>query len=806
MPEGTMPEGTMPEAGAAPDRRANVAALLALAAAAAAIMAVSFITIDRLKDAVIDASLHGRPIRAGLLLSAPGVAGFTMLALAALALLLLVWLEVARASFSRLLRTASGAEAFILLLILVVLFGHAYLNPGVLLGGDTGSHIARILEVRRGLQNGTLPFWTNYQYAGAPLLWFTGPLLYVVGGGIDYAVHDALLTAKWLLFALHVLSGLLFYAWMRRLSVGPVAAALAAAMFAGSFAHLHLLLFRGVLPQAFTIVFLVLVFFAADGLCRGRGWRWVNLLIFALATAGLIVNHQPHALFVAAYLVLFSAVSLVVGFWYRRGVPWLMAAGLAGVVTSMIAVLPVMAEADWVMIEPAGAPFRLRIPSLSRLLHLVLWRNTRTTWGADVWAYLGLGLVLFGLAGLVGLLLRRLRSERRAVALPAMVCLLASFFLWNPLVRDIVFLLFFLAILAAIGLDWLIDNGLLAGRALLAAVVLVVIDLASTAIQPVARTDKDFLIEAGRYLERTAPDQRVVALIVAPDGRLEANIDPHGTPMSYDALVQRVVGNHNLAATRLHNLLVTVAELAARDLRQTGRLSAEAEAGLGLFNVRRVICYGATALGCPDTIVGGVDDPVLGRYLPVPGAPVLFSRLLVSLEPDRGLEKPVLWGDDFQASRLDPRIPSIRATLQALLRIEQPDFAAGRAVALAVRGPAGALPAARQPWHATLTAYAVTLDRVSLTIDSDAPGFVQLAHPWFPSTRVSLDGQAVLPWQGSAGLMVLPLPAGHSTIILRDGWTPVRRLAAWLSAAGVLLTIGIAVAGAWPGSRGTGLG
>ena len=78
-------------------------------------------------------------------------------------MLLLVWLEVTRRSFSRLLETASTGEAFVLLVILTAWFGQGYLNPGVLLGGDTGSYIARFLEVRRGLEAGELPFWTNYR-------------------------------------------------------------------------------------------------------------------------------------------------------------------------------------------------------------------------------------------------------------------------------------------------------------------------------------------------------------------------------------------------------------------------------------------------------------------------------------------------------------------------------------------------------------------------------------------------------------------------------------------------------------------
>jgi len=283
---------------------------------------------------------------------------------------MLLWLELRHRACSRLLATASDTEAFALLTILVAWFGHSYLSPGVLLGGDTGTHVSRFLEVKRGLDAGLLPQWTNYQYAGAPLLWFTGPLTYVVGGSIAFVVRDALAATKIMLFVLHVLSGWAYLALLRRLGIRTIPAMVAAAGFAGSFAHLHLFLFRGVIPQAFTIIFLVLLFYSADGLLRGKGARWVNGLVFSLATAAMIVNHQPHALFAAAYLSLFGGVALLSGFWHRQGIPMLIAAGVLGVIASTIAVVPVLVEADWVMIQPEGALFGLHLPTMAWLLNL----------------------------------------------------------------------------------------------------------------------------------------------------------------------------------------------------------------------------------------------------------------------------------------------------------------------------------------------------------------------------------------------------------------------------------------------------
>ena len=70
------------------------------------------------------------------------------------------------------------------------------------------------------------------------------------------------------------------------------------------------------------------------------------------------------------------------------------------------------------------------------------------------------------------------------------------------------FLLFFLGLVAATGLDWLIDLPLLGSRGLLFVTLVVVVDLA-TRVQPIARNDKGFLIDAGRLLERVDPQERV---------------------------------------------------------------------------------------------------------------------------------------------------------------------------------------------------------------------------------------------------------------------------------------------------------
>ena len=88
-----------------------------------------------------------------------------------------------------------------------------------------------------------------------------------------------------------------------------------------------------------------------------------------------------------------------------------------------------------------------------------------------------------------------------------------------------------------------------------------------------------------------------------------------------------------------------------------------------------------------------------------------------------------------------------------------------------------------------LRSYRVGLDRVELAIELAQDGFLQLAHPWFPSTIVTVNGVAVQPLRGALDLLVLPVRAGLSVITLRDRLTPARTAGLFVSGAGLLLIL-----------------
>lgn len=769
-------------------------ALFAFAAFVSALLAV--ISLNKMKDAAIALSLVGAPMSLPPFLRALGPLDVALAVLTIASVMALALHEWRWNGFSRLLATATPLQAFALLTVLAAWFGQSYLGTGILLGGDTGTHVARFMEIRRGLENGSLPLWTNYQYAGAPLLWFTGPLSYVAGGVLAFLVQDAVLATKLFLFTLHLSSAWVCFALLRRFEIRPIPAMVVAAGFAGSFGHLHLFLYRGVFPQAITLVALVVLFYSADGLLRRRGRRAANMMVFALATACLIVNHQPHALFAAFYLAIFGAILLVLRFWKWRDLPLLVLAGVLGTIVGAIAVLPTIVEADWVMLEADSGLFRLQLPTLERIGHLLLWRNTRTTWGIDYWAYLGLGMIGLAATGIVAMLRGRLSSDHRALAIAALGSLVVCLFVYNPVVRDVMFLLLFGGMLAAIGWQSLSDAAWLSDRRRLTVVTVVMLDLLSTSIQPITRTDKSFLIDIGLTLERIAPHQRVVEVAIDRDGKLAIDMGPDGSPASAYATYQRVAGNHNMAATRVHNYLLAALALAQHDLHTNRRLSPRTETLLATMNVGRVICHTSSANGCPADFSTARDEPVLGRTVIIAGAtPVVFSQHLIAMASPAGAEKPMLWPWDFEELTKPDQIFGINAFLTKLVDHQgfEPATATAQAIAVGWDHRLAPLLADTITWHPVLRDYQVGLDRVTMRIESDRSGFAALAHPWFPSLVVTVNGHAIQPIRSAIGMMVIAIGPGVSDVSFEDGWTPVRKLAVWISLIGLLA---IAIVGA----------
>lgn len=722
-----------------------------------------------LKEAAVVGLYHYSPRIASLLI---------ILLLITVKLVLLEWRQGA---LSLALRVLPNHHFYLIGLTILMWLTHSYFFPGHLLGGDAGSHIVQLAQFGSGLREGKVLFWNNNFYMGSPFLQFYPPLftwlggsLYALTGSVDWAV-------KLLLWGLHAASGILFFLFLRTVGSEHLAALIGALVYTGAWAHGQLIWYQGVLPQALTMALLPAAFLLAERLLHAEqryGWDWAGL---ALISAALLVAHQPHGLFGGIYLGAYVLARLIMqrGDW--RALLAIACAGSVGVVMALFVIVPYLLEQPYVMAGAGSGLFQFHLPDLEYFRHLLVWRNTATTHGNESVAYVGISSCL--LASLAVVTARRWRrgATSRAAWIGLLLIMLLISLVWRgELVRNIIFTLFFLSALASAGAQQLLQR-LPTYRSLPAMLLLVVfIDLGPIALQPLPRTDKAYLDVASNYLATISANQRTMLTGTwAGDNSqqdIRAYIGPSGGPLQY-AGVQTVGGPHNHAATLAHNFIVTIIIRANSELRQNGVLSPDTQNLLAMLNVSRVVNDYGRGMGLPGQLAGTVVEPPLGRILPVPhSTPVLFAPELVAIMPPATLEKPIVWDEHYR----DPMTPQATGLLDFIEQIRRtmlPLTEQRQATRLAVRElPAGYQPPPRDPATARvrLDHYQVTSDRVWLTVATDRPGFLQLAHPWYPLLEVRDNGAVVSPLRSTLGLLVVPVTAGTHAIELQPRRSTVR--------------------------------
>jgi hypothetical protein len=617
-----------------------------------------------------------------------------------------------------------------------------------------------------------------------------------------------MLATKILLFALHLAAGFAAYGLMRQLDAPRLPALGGAIVYAGAWAHLHLFVYSGVLPQAITLALLPAVLIAADRCIRQEeyvaerrwpGWSWVAL---ALGTAGLLANHQPHGVLAGVYIALFCLYG-----WWRHGrapLPLLrvVSAGAAGFLVAAYAIVPYLAERDTVMATGADSLFQLALPTLDELSRLALWSNRQTSSGGESAAYLGMSALLLAAIGLVGWYRDRRSGRARLGGVPLFTgCFLLSLVLTGAFIRDIQFTLLFLAPLVAQGIMSL--SGLAsrrAGTVALCLVAAILFDLGPTALQPLNRTDKGYYSEALAWLERAAAMPNGAGRVVMVGGgnweqgaggerRYIVNAGPSTLPVSWGR-VSLVNGPHNQTAAPAHNYAIAVLMRLDRELNE-GRVGDETLRLLAALDVSRVIFDAGDRLGFPEDLPGTVVDGPLGRIIAVPEAtPALFAPALVPAEGIPDADRPLLWPTMADTGLARDAEAAARGVLAAMAV----DLERRMAAAILLPANEAARGEATGPARAEALAIRAIEERresVSLRLETPMAGFVQLAYAFHPWLQARVDGAAVLPIRTATGLVAIPVPAGAVDIEMRAAASALRRGFNWLSLAGLLAVLAV---------------
>lgn len=753
-------------------------------AAALLLAAESFLVValDPLKYAIARFLANGGSLgdlpRYAITLLSP-VHYFWVLALCAL-LVLLMRMEWKQRALSTGLQSGSDFSFRVFAAALFIWFAQAFLYPGILLGGDTGYHVSRIAHFRYGLEEGKFIFWNNYWHLGMPEYQFTGPLLFWLGGAVDLLFRNPYLSAKLMLFLAQIASGAFLYQYLRVLRIDRFAALLGAVAYCGAWTHLHMLLYKGVLPQAIIFALLPLGLLIIEKLAvigRHATWYWPGL---ATVLAALFVTHPTNGFFAALYLALYALVNLLVGRFAWRAVPPMATAAVAAALMSLFLLIPIKLEQDWVTMTAATQMVGLKLPTLESLRYLVVWHFGNTGPGSNFFAYIGLSVI-----GLALMSLRALRSadrEGKQLVIAVLILWVTSFFLVGPHVRQPIFILLFTAILAGIGAGAIAWNKGSAKPALLMLVVL--LDIGVLAIQPLARTDKEYLARAADELVRNHPSARVL-VANSYTGNLVIPIWGSGFIMGYK--VQQLGLPYGYSVPLSHNYVAAVIKQAEQDLVAHRRLSDMTMNMLALINVDWIINDDGSRMGFSDEFSDAQADGVLGKTIHVRGAtPVVFAAALLRRAPDRNLDKPVFWDDDFAAPREARANQAARYVEQTVSDMAY-DAASHTAEKIFVRDlPPSDASGGTGRLTASMLEYKVDTDRVAIKIDSDGAGWARLAHAWYPALQVTHNGASIQPLQDVMGQIVVPVRPGANEYVIEPVLTDIRRVTLGISAAVLL--------------------
>jgi hypothetical protein len=431
-------------------------------------------------------------------------------------------------------------------------------------------------------------------------------------------------------------------------------------------------------------------------------------------------------------------------------------------------------------------------PSLQSLRHFLVWSNTR---GGNFEAYLGLSLLILAGYAIYQALRGHLSSELRKFTFLTFVSFVVSLGLKGGHLKDFVFPLLFLSILAAVGASAIPARAEKRKWLPASIVLLLLVDLGPTAVQPLARTDKVYLDRAAEYLSRQAETERTLVSSMSR-GSLQISTGSVGLPLIYYP-IQHLIGAAAGVSTLSQNYVSAIMKMAERELNSMGSLSPTTQELLSLLNVTRIINLTPSSMGLPANIWPTTEDGPLGRVIRIEEAsPIIYAGKLVELPPPPGLDKPFIWDHDFS----DPKVThKLNGFILQVREVMQYDPRARFAKVLPVRKKdVQEIPEDQPyiPWRTELIEYRVGVESVLLKTFSERDGFARVSHPWYPFLRVTHNGKEIQPLQSALNFMVVPVTAGLNEYRIEAIMPSSSRVAAQVSFLALICTIGLGLIGA----------
>lgn len=686
-------------------------------------------------------------------------------------------LEVRFQAVRRVLSAESPAALAIVTAAIVLWFGHALFAPGLLVTGDAGSHVARVNHLAMALRDGSSLYWDNYFFGGSTALQFTGPIFHWLAALICLVTDNATASVKIEVIAGRCLSAWFFWLFLRRIGLGRTAAALGAIFYAGAFFQTAVAeSVRSNFPQIINLVCLPATLSFLEKILRQKTVvtpAWIGLCLTAILFIG---NHQPTAVMAAVFIAPYALLRILMLHVPIRRLLALAAAGAVTALGSTAFIVPFLAEKSWTAEAFSPAVIHLHAPLPTEFYDFLVWGATAQ--GGLSSSYLGISVLALIAAGIYVSVKMPCRTEMRILLASFVVLALCTLPLAGSYVRQALFTTFFVTASASIGVQILLEAYPRFTALPLLILAGFMVDVGPTAVQPWVRPDMLPLQQAGDALARQAADARVIETELGPGGFF-ISVGPDSSPLNY-ARVQMLYGPHKMEATKGHNAMVAVLQLAQNDLNQSASLSADTAGLLATYNVGWIVGHQKTRMGLPRIVPGTVPEDVIGAHLRIANAtPFLVSGRLqqAPMPPDFG--GPPFWQNDFRAKT--PRALGAETAARSEFTAMHVDLPNRQAAQFLLPALPGWQFSSATPPHAKLIDYRVSPGRVKLVIDADGPGYLRLSHPFYPALHVTENGRSVQAAPDVFSMMVVPLSAGQTDVEIFARPSTLRIVGFWIT-------------------------
>ncbi len=343
-------------------------------------------------------------------------------------------------------KTKKLKEEYFFFLIVIFLTGYLFLAPGHPTTGDTWPHLVRQKIIYQSIKEKFSPFFTFYFYSGYPHLQFYSPLFFFITGLFTLLTFGKLIfSLKFVVFILHILSGLAIFYYLKKETKNLFLALLGSLVYlAVPWRVLYIASF-GNYPLSLIYLLLPLIFLYLDKSFLENNTK--SFFLFGFFISLIFLSHIFYAVYSLIFILLYFFLKR-----YKLSFK-IIFAFLIFFSISLFFILPFLLEYRYYLYPQP----QLNLPPPNPLVLLGLKQEI----GGYTGTYFGISIFLISIIGIIGLGIAHWKSILWLVSLiltfllPFLEKYTESLSAGLPPQRFLVYLIFFSAVLIPNGFEYL---------------------------------------------------------------------------------------------------------------------------------------------------------------------------------------------------------------------------------------------------------------------------------------------------------------------------------------------------------------